>query len=210
MTEACKEDQVKLKAVEQELEKIFQQDFLLPTDHHFDTMDVGEITDYIISKHHHYVKESMPMIQAHLEKVAFKHGEKHPELNTIFKLFTEVKEEMDQHMYKEENILFPRIREINDALKSGSLHWMPDKYYLSAPIGVMEDEHDKAGMILHEIKMLTENYNPPDQACTTYRLSFNELKDFELDLHQHVHLENNILFARAQEMHERLRQVLFN
>ena len=210
LQQACKEDQIKLRAVEHELDKIFRHNLLLPGDTHFDKMDSSSLVDYIMGKHHQYVKESMPIIHSHLQKVVFKHGDSHPELHSIFKHFCDVKEELEQHMYKEENILFPRIKEIHDALEKSKMHWMPDKYYLSAPIQVMEEEHDNAGNSLHEIRKLTQNYNPPDNACTTYRLSFNELKEFELDLHQHVHLENNILFPRAQEMQEKLRQVLFN
>jgi regulator of cell morphogenesis and NO signaling len=210
LEEACSEDHLKLKTVEHELEKILQMNLSVPEDRHLDKMDLDELIDYIISRHHHYVKESMPMIHSHLQKVVSKHGEKHPELNDILQLFTEVKEEMEQHMYKEENILFPRIKEINTAHKSLSANWIPDKYYISAPIEVMEGEHDKAGNILAEIKKLTANYTAPDNACTTYRLSFNELNDFELNLHQHVHLENNILFPRALEMQQLQRQVLFN
>jgi len=210
LKEACLPDEAKLRQVEQELDQVFAADGMVPDDQHFDRMDLGELTEYIVAKHHHYVKESSKLLYAHLEKVSGKHGDRHPELNKIFKLFSEVKEEMDQHMFKEEQILFPRIGEIQEALKAENIHWMPDQHYLRVPIGVMEEEHDHAGNLLHEIKTLTNNYNPPADACTTYRLCFNELKEFELDLHQHVHLENNILFPRAVEMQETLRQVLFN
>jgi regulator of cell morphogenesis and NO signaling len=111
---------------------------------------------------------------------------------------------MEQHMYKEENILFPRIIDVNNSLKSPALTHSINRSLLSAPISVMEHEHEKAGDMLHEIKKLTSDYTPPPGACTTYRVSFDELKQFELDLHRHVHLENNILFPRAIEAQVRL------
>jgi regulator of cell morphogenesis and NO signaling len=210
ISEACQEDVVKQSTIEHELEKIFAADLTLPDDKLADKMETTELIDYIISTHHHYVKETMPMIYAHLDKVNNKHGEKHPELTTIFRLFGEVKSELDVHLYKEENILFPRILEMNDALQPGNVHVAFIANYLGAPIQVMIEEHEKAGGLLQQIKQLTSNYTPPESACTTYRLSFNELREFEYDLHRHIHLENNILFPRAFEIQEKLKQVLVN
>ncbi|MCX6290152.1 MAG: iron-sulfur cluster repair di-iron protein [Bacteroidetes bacterium] len=210
LNEACAEDQAKLKNIEQELEKMNPVGQQVPGNDELVKMDLGELTAYIINKHHRYVNEQMPMILAHLQKVAEKHGERHSELYEILRNFTDVKGEMEQHMLKEEKILFPRIREINDASKTVGVGWIPDKYYISAPIDVMEQEHDRAGAILYEIRKLTGNYNPPENACTTYRLSFNELRDFELDLHQHVHLENNILFPRSMELQKKMNAAMFN
>jgi regulator of cell morphogenesis and NO signaling len=114
----------------------------------------------------------------------------------VFELFAAIKEEMELHMQKEEVILFPRIRETENLVKEGK-EIIINSTYLQAPINMMEQEHDHAGSMMAEIKKLTNNYEPPVDACTTFRLSFAALQAFELDLHQHVHLENNILFPKA-------------
>ena len=131
--------------------------------------------------------------------MASKHGDRHPELHKVFQLFAAVKEEMDQHMQKEELVLFPRIKDIEKRLAEGKEIVINSSYLLS-PINMMEQEHDHAGSMLAEIRKLTNNYNPPADACTTYQLSFASLHAFELDLHHHVHLENNILFPKALKM----------
>jgi len=141
----------------------------------------------------------MPQIFSYLQKVASKHGERHPELLKIVELFAAVKEEMEQHMQKEELILFPRINEMEKLVTEGT-EIRINQTYLQAPINMMEQEHDHAGEMLAEINRLTDNYHPPADACTTYKLSFAALQAFEMDLHQHVHLENNILFPKALQL----------
>jgi regulator of cell morphogenesis and NO signaling len=203
LREACKDDVLKFNKVEHALHRIAEE-LGNTQQHNFENEDLGVIIDHIVNKHHHYVKEAMPMIMAHLEKVSTRHGNRNPELYEIYGLFTELKMDMEQHMIKEENILFPRINAINNSMKAPALSHSVDRQFLNAPIKVMEHEHEKAGNILHEIKKLTADYTPPEEACTTYRLSFDELKEFEHDLHRHVHLENNILFPRAVEAQNRL------
>jgi regulator of cell morphogenesis and NO signaling len=100
---------------------------------------------------------------------------------------------MEMHMQKEEQVLFPRIKELERAVQNDQ----PSFFNIQIPIAVMEDEHEHAGNLLKEIRDLSNNYDPPADACTTYRLSFAALQAFEEDLHRHVHLENNILFPRA-------------
>jgi regulator of cell morphogenesis and NO signaling len=117
----------------------------------------------------------------------------------VYVLFKELQEEMTEHMLKEEKILFPRIKEVS-ALEDANQHRSLLEGYLTAPIAVMEHEHDQAGEILCKIRNLTNNYTPPAEACTTFQVSLAELKAFEEDLHRHVHLENNILFPMAEKM----------
>jgi regulator of cell morphogenesis and NO signaling len=168
------------------------------------------LCEYIVAVHHAYVRQSSDQIFSYLEKIASKHNNRHPELLKILKLFTEVKEEMREHMFKEENILFPRIKELeNHNLENAPLA-LPVSGYIEAPISVMEHEHDSAGNILDAIRQLTNNYTPPADACTTYRVAFASLQAFEADLHQHVHLENNILFPRAIEMIKKLNKQAAN
>ena len=175
----------------------------------FNKMSLAQLVDYIVLTHHKYVKEVMPQIFAYLQKVTSKHSDRHPELLKVFKEFTVLKEEMEEHMHKEETILFPRIKAVE---KNGAekIELNVNNTYLQAPVSMMEEEHEQAGRLLEEIRELTSNYTPPADACTTYRLSFAALQAFELDLHQHVHLENNILFPKAIELFKQINAETLN
>ena len=173
-------------------------------------MTLTQLCDYIIQTHHAFVKNEMPRIFAYLQKVSSKHGDRHPELYKIFQTFTAVKEEMEGHMKKEELILFPRIKELEKLTNNDRGQFQMNIGYLQSPINVMEHEHDHAGTQLNEIRILTNDYTPPQDACTTYRLSFAALQAFEIDLHQHVHLENNILFPKAIDEFKALQFSMMN
>jgi regulator of cell morphogenesis and NO signaling len=161
-----------------------------------DRISLSQLSDYIVSTHHDFVRKEMPQILTWLQRVVMKHGERHPEMVKVAALFEAVNEEMTAHMQKEEHILFPRIKDFEERLLSGQKNHL-NVTYLKSPIGVMEQEHDHAGELLGEIRKLTNDYNPPKDACTTFRLVISALKAFEVDLHQHVHLENNILFPKS-------------
>ncbi len=139
------------------------------------------------------------MIAAHLVKVSSKHGNSFPVMLRVKELFDVIHKEMDQHMKKEEAILFPRILEME---KTGAKKEEFPASYITGPIAMMEHEHENAGDIMFEIRSLTQNYAVPIGACTTLRVCLSELKDFEGDLHEHVHLENNILFPKALHLCE--------
>jgi len=138
----------------------------------------------------------MPAIMGQLEKIAAKHGEHYPYMIKVKELFGIIQIEMDQHMRKEELVLFPRIVEAERELEIDPDLQIP-KDYLSGPISMMENEHDQAGDIMFQIRGLTDNYKVPSGACTTFQVCMSGLSEFENDLHQHVHLENNILFPRV-------------
>jgi regulator of cell morphogenesis and NO signaling len=140
----------------------------------------------------------MPTIYGNLEKVVNKHGDRYPYMISVFQLFTAVKEEMTSHMQKEEMILFPRIKEVEKAVTENNTANTAGGY-ITGPINVMETEHEHAGELLYEIRRLTNNYTAPEDACTTFKVCIDELKAFEEDLHQHVHLENNVLFPLAEK-----------
>lgn len=165
----------------------------------FSSMNAEQLISYILIKHHFYVKQAMPTILSHLERVMQKHGDRFPYMVEVFVLFKEVSEEMASHMQKEELILFPRIKEI-EAVSSIGQNRKFAEGYIAGPIQVMEMEHDHAGELLYKIRQLTNSYTPPADACTTFRVSLAELKEFEEDLHKHVHLENNLLFPLAEKL----------
>jgi regulator of cell morphogenesis and NO signaling len=155
-------------------------------------MSLTELAEYIIRVHHDYVKIHLPQTIQYVERVATKHGDRFPYMVEVLKLFRELETELLHHMEKEEKILFPRVKllELNAVTEI-------TEGYLSAPIEVMEHEHDAAGTIMHKIRVLTNDYRAPEDACTTFRLALASLQAFEADLHHHVHLENNILFPKA-------------
>lgn len=164
-------------------------------------LEPSALVDHIVSTHHAYVRREAPQLMAYLEKVTAKHGSRHPELYRIFDIFQAVKAELDQHMVKEEQILFPRIQLMDRAQKEDWGSFEKNTFIHSA-IQVMEHEHENAGAGLAEIRQLTDNYTPPAGACTTFQLTYASLKAFEMDLHQHVHLENYVLFPAAIRLQE--------
>jgi regulator of cell morphogenesis and NO signaling len=197
LADACIEKGLPLETISEELEK--SSAALQTNKMPFTEMTAEQLISYILIHHHFYVKQSMPTIIGHLEKVATKHGDRFPYMVEVFVLFKEIYEEMTAHMYKEEIILFPRIKEVAAMYKAKELLNL-SQGYLAAPIEVMEHEHDLAGEILYKIRNLTNNYTPPADACTTFQVSLAELKEFEEDLHRHVHLENNLLFPMAEKV----------
>lgn len=206
LQQACTESELKIEEVLSDLERTAQEKSI-PV--HYENMSLTQLADYIVLTHHSYVKKEMPAILSYLEKVASKHGNGHPEMMRVLELFATVKEEMGQHMQKEEQILFPRIKEVEQQLGEGNEIIINNTYLLS-PISMMEQEHDHAGSLLSEIRQLTNDYTPPADACTTYKLSFASLQAFEHDLHQHVHLENNILFPKALRLFVPVNQCSLN
>jgi regulator of cell morphogenesis and NO signaling len=166
--------------------------------------DPAALVDYIVSRHHAYVRASMPVIQAHLAKVVAAHGARHTELRSIDREFSTVAKDLLLHMVKEEQVLFPYIRALADAARTDGPP-PPDMFgTVQNPIRMMEIEHQEAGDCLAAIRELSSAYQPPDDACGTYRLVMEELEAFERDLHTHVHLENNVLFPKAVELEAKI------
>jgi len=161
---------------------------------------LSKLTKHIREKHHKYVRESIPRIQTKLEKVMTKHGANHPEIADIQESFAEIGREMIMHMQKEEQILFPYIDLLERSVNAHSSVEPPFFQTVVNPIQAMMKDHDSAGELLRQIRKATGDYTAPADACTTFKALYQELREFEVDLHQHVHLENNILFPRAVEM----------
>jgi regulator of cell morphogenesis and NO signaling len=200
LEQACREKAIDTNAVLADLgslDKTNSSSGLDPID--FNLFSLRQLCEYIVNTHHSYVKKELPAITAYLFKVTDKHGGRHPELMKIKEYFARVSDELLQHMQKEELVLFPRISDIETKIAAQQELTM-NSTYLFSPIVIMEDEHEHAGTLLSEIRELTGNYQPPADACTTFRLLYASLQAFEMDLHQHVHLENNILFPKALRM----------
>jgi len=193
--DACVEKNINTESIENELNAALTTEAAkhLP----FNEMTEEQLIGHILIHHHFYVKQSMPTIMNHLEKVAMKHGPHFPFMVEVFQLFAEIQQDMTSHMHKEEMILFPRIKQI--ATASAEQKPLPDSGFIQDPVNVMEHEHDMAGIIMSKIRVLTNNYTAPEGACTTFKVAISELKAFEEDLHKHIHLENNILFPKAEK-----------
>lgn len=161
---------------------------------------LDQLIDHIETKHHAYIRSAAPTINRYLAKLVEVHGARHPELERIAMRFEQVTQELLQHMMKEECVLFPYIKELAQREGCGRI---PSPFgTVENPIRMMEREHRDAGDELALIRELTNNYVPPSDGCTTYRVCLAELAEFEADLHRHVHLENNILFPRAVELEQ--------
>ena len=150
-----------------------------------------ELITHIVSRHHAYLKVELPRIFELFTKVVRAHGEREPRLAEAKDVFDVLKEELDTHLMKEEMILFPAIVRLETGADAG----MP--FPIEHPIARMEYEHESVGRALAQIRHLTFDYHIPDEACNTYRALFASLNELEADLHEHIHLENNILFPRA-------------
>lgn len=158
------------------------------------------LADYIEKKHHRYVVDKTAEIRPFLDKVCRVHGPQHPELYEIQEQFLASAQELAMHMRKEEMILFPFIRQIQEARNAGQPVPAPPFGSVQNPVAMMMEEHTVEGDRFRKIAALSDDYTPPYGACNTYRVTFALLKEFEADLHLHIHLENNILFPRAIEM----------
>jgi regulator of cell morphogenesis and NO signaling len=165
-----------------------------------DTWDLGFLADYIVNKHHVYVQERLPQLVEYADKVARVHGEKFSPNLEVAALVNTLRDELMAHMLKEEKILFPYVKAMVKAQKAGQTAPQAPFGTAAGPINVMEAEHEVAGEILRRIREITDNYNLPAEACNTWRVLWSLLSEFEEDLHEHVHLENNILFPKALEM----------
>jgi regulator of cell morphogenesis and NO signaling len=161
---------------------------------------LDKLVAHIEDKHHTYVREMIPIITQYLDKVCKVHGTYHPELLQIKQLFSETAEALTHHMMKEELVLFPFINRLAAAEISGDKPDFPSFRTVKAPIAMMMEEHSDEGERLRKIAEITNDYTPPEEACNTYRVVFALLNEFEEDLHQHIHLENNILFPKAIQL----------
>lgn len=160
---------------------------------------LSRLADHIVEQHHTYARRELTRLTALAEKVFLRHGDKHPELGRIRDLVNAIASEMSTHMIKEEQILFPRLKSIEDAASSGQTPAPAFFGSLINPIRHMMEDHDDTGELLQNIRSLTNDYPPPMGACMSYQALYRGLSDLERDLHQHIHLENNILFPRALE-----------
>ncbi len=156
------------------------------------SVPLGQLADHIVNTHHVYLNEALPKAGLLVTKILRVHGTRHPELSQVHKLFHTLKLELEQHLITEENVLFPMIKEFEEA---------PSPANLEKTINVIEDierEHVGAGDMLKELSQITEEYTVPTDGCETFQSTYRLLHEIEGDIFQHIHLENNVLFPRFE------------
>ncbi|MHA3047586.1 iron-sulfur cluster repair di-iron protein [Riemerella anatipestifer] len=201
IAEACEKKNINPQKVYDDLAQIPSTEI---SEIDFKSFPLDLLVDYVEKTHHRYVEEKIPILQAFLEKLCKVHGQRHPELLEIKTLFNESAQDLSAHLKKEELILFPFIRAMVNTKISG-------KPFVSAPFGAVENpvnmmkhEHDTEGERFRKIATLTSDYTPPADACSTYKVTYAMLEEFENDLHRHIHIENNILFPNAIKLESEL------
>jgi len=195
---ACQKKNLDYSQIKEELLNVDEA----PKAYNYNSWNLDFLIDHIINVHHSYVKESIPLILQYSNRVAEVHGHHYKEVIEINKLFIEVANELSLHLKKEESILFPYIKTLLSNKNEGKSLNIPPFGNINNPIAMMEYEHESAGDIFKEIARLTNNYTPPQEACNTFRALYSKLDEFEKDLHQHIHLENNILHPKAKKLEQ--------
>jgi len=198
LSAACAARNADPEQVISELEKTIAEQPGKDSDNRWIDASLTELCDHIEQTHHAYLKDELPRLHEMIAKVLSAHDNNHPEMFDVQDAFAALEAELAPHMFKEEQVLFPAIRrlEASDA---------PPKFpfgTVANPIRMMEHEHDNAGDALDRIRGATGDYTVPEDACNTYRAMLDGLRQLELDMHQHVHKENNILFPRAIELEQ--------
>jgi regulator of cell morphogenesis and NO signaling len=194
---ACKQKGVDVAAVEARLVAASQAPATEAIVEDYAKWPVDELALHIVHKHHRYVETRLPELLRLIDKVAERHGPEHAELLEIKSIFHGVAEELTGHMKKEELILFPWIKRLGMVERGEIDYVMPPFGSVANPIQMMEREHVDAGDGMARIRVLTNHYVLPAGACMSYWQTYEYLKEFEADLHLHVHLENNLLFPQA-------------
>lgn len=202
LEEVCKIKGLQHEQIQEEVEAVLNSNNNSGID--FKSWPLDLLIDYIEKTHHRYIEEKTAVLLQFLNKLCKVHGDKHPELFEINKLFYESANDLAQHMKKEELILFPFIKKMVVTNLNNETLIMPPFGTVNNPIAMMHHEHNTEGERFRKIQELTNDYTPPQDACNTYRVTFAMLQEFEQDLHKHIHLENNILFLKAQELEKKL------
>ena len=202
LKDACERKGIDVQQLENELNALNQTD---SDEQNYKNWSPDFMVDYIINNHHHFVRTKLPEIEFYAKKVAKVHGSRHQELLEIHQEFLKLKDDLLNHLDKEEQMLFHYIKELVELEKNGEkLDERPSFGTAANPVAMMESEHDEAGEIMANIRELSNEFTPPEDACATYRVFYQNLEGFEKDLHKHVHLENNILFPKALKLENRM------
>ena len=198
--EACATAGIEVANLERMLEEAGQAEAQGNASLDFQQATLSELIGHILDKHHVYTKSEMARLEPLVDKVIGAHGENHPELREIGEVFQTLCADLKPHMFKEEQILFPYILEMEIASLQNRPAPLAPFGTVNNPVRMMMMEHETVGDILRELRALSSNYTVPADGCISYQTLYQALEAFEQDLHLHIHLENNILFPRAIEL----------
>ena len=200
LEEACTASNLSVDQVLDSLELAEETARAKQKDHNWQTEPLADLVAHITSRHHKYTREEIARLRPLFDKVCSVHGKNHPELQQVRASFQGVAQELTTHMMKEEMVLFPYIVRMEESVIQREPVVPPPFGSVQNPVSMMMHEHDSAGEALRAMRQASAGYAPPGDACISYQTLYKALADFEADLHQHILLENNILFPRAIEM----------
>jgi regulator of cell morphogenesis and NO signaling len=195
LAEACAARDVEVDAVIAALESAAET--LAQKGEDWSQASLDSLIGHIVSRHHSYVKSELPRLAMLAQKVVNRHGDTMAELGVIQATFSNLDLELTHHLAKEEQILFPYVVGLDRAQTNANMQASACFGSVANPIAMMTEEHEAAGTLLGQIRQLSSDFTTPVGACPTFHAFYDGLREFELDLHQHIHLENNILFPRA-------------
>jgi len=198
LQEACEKNGVELTDVSSRLENLSATNPY--SGDNYAAWTPAFLIDYIVNTHHQFVKQKSDEIAAYAAKVARVHGDRYPENVEIHQTFQELIMELLEHLQEEEQDVFPLIKRVAAKKESGERPTETELSELKEELVKMVSEHEHAGDLMAEIRSLSHQFTPPADACATYRILYQNLEGFEADLHKHVHLENNILFQKMEEL----------
>jgi len=194
----CAQKGIDLAAITGELEGVKSEP--VERSQNYVSWEMPFLADYIINAHHTYLKENTGQIAAYTHKIAAVHGAHHPEVIEIATIFDKIAGAMALHLREEEEVFFPAIKRADAARKAGAAPAAKDIETIKDSLKKLSHEHEEIGDAIHTIRHLSKEYAIPVDVCNTFVVTYQKLKEFEDDLHKHVHLENNILFLKAAQL----------
>jgi len=200
LEQACRGANLPLDKVLGELEVVQRSGQTLPNDRHWQTAPLSDLIAHIKNTHHKYTRQETARLGPLFDKVCAVHGEHHPELLELRATFQGLAQELATHLMKEEMVLFPYVERMEESVVQKEPILPPPFGTVRNPVAMMEHEHDSAGAALRALRASSNNCAPPSDACVSYQTLYRALAELEADLHQHIHLENNLLFPRAIAM----------
>ncbi|MDD5104336.1 MAG: iron-sulfur cluster repair di-iron protein [Desulfuromonadaceae bacterium] len=166
----------------------------------YSSWELPFLVDYIVNTHHAYLKENDVKIATYAQKIAGVHGAHHPEVVEIATIFQKIATDMAAHLLEEEEVFFPAVKRADAERKNGNSPSKEDSNVIKESLAKLGREHEEIGDAIHAIRRLSKDFALPKDTCNTFMITYQMLKEFEDDLHKHVHLENNILFPKASQL----------
>jgi len=191
----CQEKGLDLAVLTQELEAVKNEP--IERSRNFASWEISFLIDYIVNVHHGYLKDNLEKTNGYAQKIAEVHGTKHPEVIEIAAIFHKIATDLNIHLKEEEEHFFPALKRVDSNKKTGTTPAAQDVATIEESLKKLTEEHEEIGDAIHKIRHLAGGYAIPDNVCNTFVLTYRKLKEFENDIHKHVHLENNILFKKA-------------